>query len=91
MRRREFIKLIGGAATWPLAAHAQQTAMPVIGIISAGSRSGFDDLLNEFRLGLKDFGMSKARPLRSITPLQLVGSINFHSLPAIWRGAGSPS
>src|SRR4029453_9524315 len=56
MRRREFIKVIGGAATWPLAAHAQQKAMPVIGIISARSRSGFEYLLNEFRLGLKDFG-----------------------------------
>ena len=57
MRRRDFITFLGGAAAaWPLAAWAQQTAMPVIGIISAGSRSGFDDLLNEFRLGLKDFG-----------------------------------
>jgi ABC transporter substrate binding protein len=57
MRRRDFIKGLGGsAAAWPLAARAQQTAMPVIGIIGAGSRSGFDDLLNEFRLGLKDFG-----------------------------------
>jgi hypothetical protein len=56
MRRRDFIKVLGGTAAWPFAAWAQQMAMPVIGIISAGSRSGFDDLLNEFRLGLKDFG-----------------------------------
>jgi len=56
MRRREFLGLAGGAVAWPLVVRAQQTAMPVIGIVGAGSRSGFDDLLTEFRLGLKEFG-----------------------------------
>jgi putative ABC transport system substrate-binding protein len=56
MRRREFIGLAAGAATWPLAAHAQQSAVPVIGVIGAGSRSGFEDLLAKFRGGLRELG-----------------------------------
>jgi putative ABC transport system substrate-binding protein len=57
VRRRKFITLFGGAAAaWPLATQAQQAVMPVIGIISAGSRGGFEDLLAAFRLGLKDIG-----------------------------------
>jgi ABC-type uncharacterized transport system substrate-binding protein len=57
MKRRQFIGLVSGALTaWPLLAHAQQAAKPVIGIIGAGSRAGFEDLLTAFRLGLKDFG-----------------------------------
>jgi putative ABC transport system substrate-binding protein len=64
MRRREFITLLGGmAATWPVLARAQQ-AMPVIGIIGAGERGGFVELLAATRQGLKEFGFVEGENFR---------------------------
>jgi putative ABC transport system substrate-binding protein len=64
MRRREFIRLFSSTVVaWPLAARAQQAAMPVIGFLNSGSPKAFQSLAAAFRQGLSESGYVKGQKL----------------------------
>src|SRR5262249_40551461 len=61
MRRREFITVLGGAATWPLAARAQQSAVPVVGFLNTLGQNDRPNLPAAFRRGLDETGYVDGR------------------------------
>jgi putative ABC transport system substrate-binding protein len=62
VKRREFIALVGGASVaWPLAARAQQSAVPVVGFLSIRSQAADKEILVSFRQALSDTGYVEGR------------------------------
>jgi putative ABC transport system substrate-binding protein len=61
VRRRQFIGLLSGAAAWPLAANAQQPAMPVIGYLSGATFNAMREYVAAFHRGLADAGFAEGR------------------------------
>jgi putative tryptophan/tyrosine transport system substrate-binding protein len=63
MRRREFVSLIGAAAAWPIAARAQQAALPLVGFLNSSSPEAYRPRVRAFQQGLAETGFTEGRNL----------------------------
>jgi putative ABC transport system substrate-binding protein len=79
IKRREFIVALGGAAAWPVAASAQQSRIPLIGVLSSGTRPSAITLLNPFQEGLREMGFIEGRNLA----IEFRGTDRYEELPGL--------
>src|SRR5262245_48965867 len=80
VRRREFITLLGGAATWPLAAWAQQAAVPVVGLLSSVTARQWAPFVSAFLQGLNELGFVEGKNV--VTEQRWAGG-QYDRLPAM--------
>ena len=80
MQRRDFIRLVGGAAAWPITASAQQAAIPVIGLLGSSSSDKSIHMTNALRAGLNELGFIDGKDL---TIEYRWAHDNYDSLPAL--------
>jgi putative ABC transport system substrate-binding protein len=77
MNRRDLITLIGGAAVWPVAARAQQPAIPVIGFLDNRTRSDGDSALPGFRQGLRETNFIEGENVITSNDGRKIKTINY--------------